>query len=144
MQMNEITNLLFKKLYNSKLDVDVELSIDDTANNAVQIQINVKPKYFNDFAIFYGTKDRVINFSSIFEVDNIDHLRAQNLFDKKDHIFSNLIKEDNNTIHLFKEILVEDFKEEIIDEIIEFLNKDSEITNYLISLKTRKGNLNEA
>lgn len=144
MQMNEITNLLFKKLYNSKLDVDVELSIDNTANSAVQIQINVKPKYFNDFAIFYGTKDKAINFSSIFEVDNIDYLRAQNLFDKKDHMFSNLIKEDNNTIHLFKEILVEDFKEEIIDEIIEFLNNDSEITNYLISLKTRKGNLNEA
>ena len=54
MQMNEITNLLFKKLYNSKLDVDVELSIDDAATSAVQIQINVKPKYFNDFAIFYG------------------------------------------------------------------------------------------
>ena len=50
--MIEITNVILKRLYQSDLEVDLDLRLDETVANAVQIQINVKPKYFNDLAIF--------------------------------------------------------------------------------------------
>ena len=62
MDIMEVTNFLLKKLYQSNLEVELDLSLDETVSNAVQIQINVKPKFFKDFAIFYGTKDTIINF----------------------------------------------------------------------------------
>ena len=81
MNQLEITNLLLKKAYLSGLDVDVELSIDESTVDAVQVQINIKPTHFRDFAIFYGTKDYKVNYSSIFVVSNKYDEKAKQLFE---------------------------------------------------------------
>lgn len=146
MDMMHITNVLLKKLYKSNLDVELDLGLDSTVANAVQIQIDVKPKYFNDFAIFYGTKDEKINYSSIFEVEDLDEGEAENIFNNDKGIFKYFIfEEESNLVHLFGEIELEDLydifeppllNDSVFDEIINYLQEEHEITNYL---KTKKG-----
>ena len=148
MDMMHITNVLLKKLYNSELEVDLDLSLDDTVANAVQVQIDVKPKYFNDFAIFYGTKDSKINYSSIFEVEDLDEGEAEKIFDKDKGIFEYFIcEEGSNLVHLFGEIELEDLydifeppllDDSIFDEIINYLQEEHEITNYLKNKKQKE------
>ena len=129
---DETTTLLLKKLYNSGLDVELELDIDDSADDAVQVQINVKPKYFRDFAIFYGTKDNKLNFSSIFEVDNKNDFKVKELFDKDNGIFKSfIVDEDDEKIHLYTEISFKDLNDKFIDEIIKYLSEEHELINYL-------------
>ena len=129
---DETTTLLLKKLYNSGLDVELDLDIDDSADDAVQVQINVKPKYFRDFAIFYGTKDNKLNFSSIFEVDNKNDFKAKELFDKDNGIFKSfIVDEDDEKIHLYTEISFKDLNDKFIDEIIKYLSEEHELINYL-------------
>ena len=99
--MKKLTNMLLKKIYDSGLKVDLNLDIDTSKSNAVQIDINIKPMYFNDFAIFYGTKDDSVNFSSIFEVEELDFEKAKEIFNKDKGIFDSIIREDESeTIHL--------------------------------------------
>ena len=136
----EITNLLLKKLYQSNLDVELELDIDEIVCDAVEVQIKVKPKYFNDFYIFYGTKDMKVNFSSIFEVGNNNVVKAEELFKENKGIFDDFIYDDEDVfIHLFGEIEVEQFytydkyllDDYVIEEIIKYLQEEHELTNYL-------------
>ena len=135
MNTHNITNLLLRKFYQSNLDVDVELSLDDSQENAVQIQINVKPKHFNDFAIFYGTKDNKINFSSIFETNVIEDENLYRLFKEEDSIFNEIIQSDDlSQLHLFSEISLEDVDEELVDNIIEYLESEHEFIKYLNSI----------
>lgn len=139
--MIEITNVILKRLYQSDLEVVLDLRLDETVANAVQIQINVKPKYFNDFAIFYGTKDTIINFASIFEVKDKNDLNIQKLFDKDCGIYESLIiDEDDEMVHLYGFIELDDIvyvdEEYLIDdsfifEIINYLSEEHELTNYL-------------
>ncbi len=132
LECDETTDLLLKKLYKSGLDVELELDIDDSADDAVQVQINVKPKYFRDFAIFYGTKDNKLNFSSIFEVDNKNDFKAKELFDKDNGIFKSfIVDEDDEKIHLYTEISFKDLNDKFIDEIIKYLSEEHELINYL-------------
>ena len=140
MNIMEITNLLLKKLYQSNLDVELELDIDEIVSDSVQVQINVKPKYFNDFSIFYGTKDTKINFSSIFEVGNNNVVKAEELFKENKGIFDDFIYDDEDEfIHLFGEMEVEQFytydkyrlDDYVIEEIIKYLQEEHELTNYL-------------
>lgn len=129
---DETTDLLLKKLYKSGLDIELDLDIDDSADDAVQVQINVKPKYFRDFAIFYGTKDNKLNFSSIFEVDNKNDFKAKELFDKDNGIFKSfIVDEDDEKIHLYTEISFKDLNDKFIDEIIKYLSEEHELINYL-------------
>ena len=129
---DENTDLLLKKLYKSGLDIELELDIDDSVDDAVQVQINVKPKYFMDFAIFYGTKDNKLNFSSIFEVDNKNDFKAKELFDKDNGIFKSfIVDEDDEKIHLYTEISFKDLNDKFIDEIIKYLSEEHELINYL-------------
>ena len=147
MDMMHITNVLLKKLYKSNLDVELDLGLDSTVANAVQIQIDVKPKYFNDFAIFYGTKDEKINYSSIFEVEDLDEGAAENIFNNDKGIFKYFIfEEESNLVHLFGEIELEDLydifeppllNDSVFDEIINYLQEEHEITNYLKNKKTK-------
>lgn len=142
--MMEITNVLLKKLYQSDLKVEIDLSLDDTIANAVQIQINVKPKYFDDFAIFYGTKDKAINFSSIFVVNDKNDLKIQQLFNKDRGIYESLIVEkEDDLVHLYGIVEIEDIVENdeelkindsFIDNILEYLSEEHELTNYLNSI----------
>ena len=142
--MIEITNVILKRLYQSDLEVDLDLRLDETVANAIQIQINVKPKYFNDFAIFYGTKDTIINFASIFEVKDKNDLNIQKLFDKDCGIYESLIiDEDDEMVHLYGFIELDDIvyvdEEHLIDdsfifEIIKYLSEEHELTNYLNSI----------
>lgn len=143
MDIMEVTNLLLMKLYQSNLEVELELSIDETVCNAVQVQINIKPKYFNDFSIFYGTKDTVIYFSSIFEVGNNNVVKAEELFKKNSGIFDDFIYDDEDEfIHLFGEVELDKFylldeetlNEYVIDDIIDYLEEEHELTNYLNSV----------
>lgn len=143
MDIMEVTNLLLKKLYQSNLEVELELSIDETVCNAVQVQINIKPKYFNDFSIFYGTKDTVIYFSSIFEVGNNNVVKAEELFKENSGIFDDFIYDDEDEfIHLFGEVELDKFylldeealNEYVIDDIINYLEEEHELTNYLNSV----------
>lgn len=143
MDIMEVTNLLLKKLYQSNLGVELELGIDETVCNAVQIQINIKPKYFNDFSIFYGTKDTVIYFSSIFEVGNNNVVKAEELFKENSGIFDDLIYDDEDEfIHLFGEVELDKFylldeetlNEYVIDDIINYLEEEHKLTNYLNSV----------
>ena len=140
MNIMEITNLLLKKLYQSNLDVELELDIDEIVCDAVEVQIKVKPKYFNDFYIFYGTKDMKVNFSSIFEVGNNNVVKAEELFKENKGIFDDFIYDDEDGfIHLFGEIEVEQFytydkyllDDYVIEEIIKYLQEEHELTNYL-------------
>ena len=101
--MIEITNVILKRLYQSDLEVDLDLRLDETVANAVQIQINVKPKYFNDFAIFYGTKDTIINFASIFEVKDKNDLNIQKLFDKDCGIYESLVIDEDKDYEIISE-----------------------------------------
>lgn len=129
---DENTDLLLKKLYKSGLDVELELDIDDSVDDVVQVQIDVKPKHFRDFAIFYGTKDNKLNFSSIFEVDNKNDFKAKELFDKDNGIFKSfIVDEDDEKIHLYTEIPFKDLNDKFIDEIIKYLSEEHELTNYL-------------
>lgn len=142
--MMEITNVILKRLYQSDLEVDLDLSLDDTVANAVQVQINVKPKYFNDFVIFYGTKDTIISFSSVFEVKDKNDLNIELLFDEDSGIYESLIIDDvDEMIHLYGEIELDDIvnvdEEHLIDdtfifEIINYLSEEHELTNYLNSI----------
>jgi hypothetical protein len=135
MKLNLITNLLLRKFFQSNLDVDVELSLDDSKENAVQIQINVKPKHFNDFAIFYGTKDNKINFSSIFETNVIEDENLYRLFKEEDSIFNEIIQSDDlSELHLFSQIPLENINEEFIDNIIDYLKTEHKLINYLNSI----------
>ena len=135
MNTHNFTNLLLRKFYQSNLDVDVELSLDDSKENAVQIQINVKPKHFNDFAIFYGTKDNKINFSSIFETNVIEDGNLYKLFKEEASIFNEIIQSDDlSELHLFSEISLEDVDEELVDNIIEYLESEHELIKYLNSV----------
>lgn len=130
--MKKLTNMLLKKIYDSGLKVDLNLDIDTSKSNAVQIDINIKPMYFNDFAIFYGTKDDSVNFSSIFEVEELDFEKAKEIFNKDKGIFDSIIREDESeTIHLYCQINKNLFTEEKIDEIIKYLYNKHEITEYL-------------
>ena len=129
---DETTDLLLKKLYKSGLDIELNLDIDDSIDDAVQVQIDVKPKYFRDFAIFYGTKDNKLNFSSIFEVDNKNDFKAKELFDKDNGIFKSfIVDEDDEKIHLYTEISFKDLNDKFIDEIIKYLSEEHELINYL-------------
>ena len=142
--MMEITNVLLKRLYQSDLEVELDLSLDDTVSNAVQVQINVKPKYFYDFAIFYGTKDKKIMFSSIFEVKDKFDPKPRELFDKDSGIYeSYIIEDDEEMIHLYGEIELDDIvnddgepriNDTFIYEIIKYLSEEHELTNYLNSI----------
>lgn len=135
MKLNLITNLLLRKFFQSNLDVDVELSLDDSKENAVQIQINVKPIHFNDFAIFYGTKDNKINFSSIFETNVIEDENLYRLFKEEDSIFNEIIQSDDlSELHLFSQIPLENINEEFIDNIIDYLKTEHKLINYLNSI----------
>ena len=130
--MMKITNLLLRRLYQSDLEVDLDLRLDETVANAVQIQINVKPKYFNDFAIFYGTKDKVINFSSIFEVKDKNDSYALELFNKDKGIYNYYILDDEDErIHLNTEIELKYLDDKLIEDIIKYLSEEHELTNYL-------------
>ena len=142
MDIMDVTNLLLKRLYKSNLEVELELSVDETVSNAVQVQINVKPKHFKDFAIFYGTKDTIINVSSIFEINNINVVEAERLFNENSGPFTCFIYDDeDNFIHLYGDIeldrfYLEDVAEEIIndyviDDIINYLEEQHELTDYL-------------
>ena len=144
MDIMEVTNLLLKKLYQSNLEVELELSIDETVCNAVQVQINIKPKYFNDFSIFYGTKDTMIYFSSIFDVGNNNVVKAEELFKENSGIFDDFIYDDEDEfIHLFGEVELDKFyildeetlNEYVIDDIIDYLEEEHELTNYLNSVR---------
>ena len=149
MDMMHITNVLLKKLYKSNLDVELDLDLDSTVANAVQVQINVKPKYFNDFAFFYGTKDKKINYSSFFEVEDLDEGEAKNLFNNDKGIFQFfIVEEESNFVHLYGEIELEDLydifeppllNDSVFDEIINYLQEEHEITNYLKNKKAKKG-----
>ena len=129
---DETTDLLLKKLYKSGLDIELNLDIDDSVDDVVQVQIDVKPKYFRDFAIFYGTKDNKLNFSSIFEVDNTNDFKAKELFDKDNGIFKSfIVDEDDEKIHLYTGTSFKDLNDKFIDEIIKYLSEEHELTNYL-------------
>ena len=119
MNIMEITNLLLKKLYQSNLDVELELDIDEIVCDAVEVQIKVKPKYFNDFYIFYVTKDMKVNFSSIFD---------EFIYDDEDgfiHLFGEIEVEQ---LYTYDKYLLDDY---VIEEIIKYLQEEHELTNYL-------------
>ena len=142
--MIEITNILLKRLYQSGLEVKIDLSLDNIVDDAVQIQMNIKPKYFKDFSIFYGTKDKMINFSSIFEIKDKCDLEIQKLFDKDNGIYKSLIiDEEDEMVHLYGFVGIDDIVNDdgeiiindlFIYEIIEYLSEEHELTNYLNSI----------
>lgn len=125
------TNLLLKKLYQTKLDVTVELNAYEEDSETFTIQINVKPKYFDDFAIFYNIFDEKINYSSIFLChDKLQHTKE--IFEKDKGIFQECIDEmEEKEVHLFGSVLVEQVNEEFVDKIAEYLLLDHELTKYL-------------
>ena len=139
--MIEITNVILKRLYQSDLEVDLDLSLDGNVANAVQVQIDIKPKYFNNFSIFYGTKDTTIYFNSSFEVKDKNDLNIELLFNKDCGIYESLIiDEDDEMVHLYGFIELDDIvyvdEEHLIDdsfifEIINYLSEEHELTNYL-------------
>ena len=145
MMMIEVTNILLKRLYQADLKIDLDLSLDDTVMNAVQIQIDIKPKYFKDFSIFYGSKDYTINFSSIFEVKDKNYIKIKELFEKDKGIFDCCIVDDiDEIVHLYGTIEIAeivtyaDFREIIDDSfitnIINYLSEEHELTNYWNSI----------
>lgn len=135
MENSEFTNLLLKKLYKSDLEVEIKLDIDDSCKYGVQIQINVKPKYFNKFTIVYGNKDEAINYYSIFENPNIDYIKVKEIFDKNDHIFSDLIYgRENNIVYLFRNIPINELREEHIEQIVTFLMSKHKLIESLNNL----------
>ena len=133
MDIKEITNIIFKKFYESGLKIYLDFSIDETAENAVQIQLTIKPLYFDDFAIFYGTKDKKINYSSIIISDDINKEKLNQLFNKDKGIFSKLIcSEKHMKYHLYGEMKLNEFDTKFIDEIIRYLKEKHELTDYLM------------
>ena len=136
MNQLEITNLLLKKAYLSGLDVEVELSVDEGVEGAVQVQINIKPTHFKDFAIFYGTKDNKVNYSSIFEVSNKYDEKGRQLFEEDRGIYNFYILDDaDDEIHLLGEIEVSKFDEGAVDKLLEYLKTEHELTSHLGSIK---------
>ena len=77
----------------------------------------------------------VINFSSIFETNVIEDENLYRLFKEEDSIFNEIIQSDDlSQLHLFSEISLEDVDEELVDNIIEYLESEHEFIKYLNSI----------
>ena len=129
MELLEFTNLFLKKAYEKGLDIELDVSIDDTYDEPTpQIQINVNDENYKSFNLFYGLKDESINFVSIFELDDEEETNDEEvkklkmLFEEDKGIFQDLLFEEYTaTIHLYSEINNDDLTVEVIDEICDFL-----------------------
>ncbi len=131
----DVTNLLIEKLYQSDLDVELCLSVDNSVADAVQIQFNFYNIAINDFAIFYGTRDEEINYCSIYEVQDKHDEKALQLFNDNKGIYKSFILDDyDEMIHLYTNINIKDVDEEIIDIIVNYISTEHELNNYLISI----------
>lgn len=130
-----VTNNILKKFYQSNLNPELTLSIDTSIENAVQIQLNLTPKFFEDFAIFYGTLDNSINYCSIFEVKDSKDENIGEIFNNDKHIFKDLIpSHDYNEIHLYSNIKKNAVNDDLINKIIDYLNNDHPLIKYLNSV----------
>ena len=129
MIIKEITNKLLKELFKRALEFDLDFEIFDIEKESIQIQINVKPKHFKDFAFFYDTKEEYIHYSSIFELETVDETKINELYKLDNGIFNFLII-DNDMVHLQGDVDVEYFIKNI-EDIVDYLCVDHEITKYL-------------
>ena len=111
------------------------MSIDTSTEDAVQLQLDVTPKFFEDFAIFYGTLDDSINYCSIFEVKDSKDENIGEIFNNDKHIFKDLIpSHDYNEIHLYSNIKKNAVNDDLINKIIDYLNNDHALIKYLNSV----------
>ena len=147
-----MTNKIVDFLTLKKIPFDLSVKPLDqlSENSQLQIQFDIHVPHIPDFAIFYNTNIEEWVLSSIYELkeptNNATFNILKNMFNYDKGIFKNIIaltsdiKEDYITeIHLTSFLKLDDFSEEYLEKINDYLINRTDFVNDIEELSKKKG-----